>query len=30
MVGILVVARGTEHDAHGTKVFFLEGYIMYN
>ena len=25
VVGILVVARGTKHNVHGTKVFFLKG-----
>ena len=30
MVGILVEARGTKHVVHGTKVFFLERYIMYD
>ena len=30
MVGILIVARGTKHDVHNTKVFFLEGYIVYD
>ena len=24
MVGILIVARSTKHDVHGTKVFFLK------
>ena len=30
MVGILVGARDTEQDVHGTDVFFLETYIMYD
>jgi hypothetical protein len=30
MVVMLVVARGTKHDVNGTKVFFLERYIMYD